>query len=213
MNTTTVKATLIYAHDPMCSWCWGFKPVWLDIKEALPENVNTKYVLGGLAPDTSEPMPEQMQHMLQQTWQRIAQTIPGTQFNFDFWVKNKPRRSTYPACRAVIAARAQNPTFEEAMISAIQSAYYTQAKNPSDDDILVSLAGSIGCDEKQFEESLNSSITNKTLGSEIEQARRIGAQGFPSLFLEKQNNAIVPIAISHTQSQSVLEQIDYHLAS
>jgi len=41
-------------------------------------------VLGGLAPDSDQPMPEQMQRYLQQTWQRFQQVVPGTRFNFDF---------------------------------------------------------------------------------------------------------------------------------
>ncbi|MCP4060185.1 MAG: DsbA family protein, partial [Pseudoalteromonas sp.] len=23
------QTKLIYVHDPMCSWCWGYKPTWL----------------------------------------------------------------------------------------------------------------------------------------------------------------------------------------
>ena len=47
---------------------------------------------------------------------RIEGRIPGVRFNFDFWTHCTPKRSTYPACRAVIAARAQDPTLDEAMI-------------------------------------------------------------------------------------------------
>jgi protein-disulfide isomerase-like protein with CxxC motif len=56
----------------------------------------------------------------------------GTEFNFDFWTKCQPRRDTYKACRAVIAASQQNA--EEAMIEAIQKAYYLRAMNPSEHD-------------------------------------------------------------------------------
>ena len=24
----TATRTLIYVHDPMCSWCWGFRPTF-----------------------------------------------------------------------------------------------------------------------------------------------------------------------------------------
>lgn len=208
-----MKATLYYAHDPMCSWCWGFKPNWMAIKQALPENVTASYILGGLAPDSNVPMPAQMQSMLQQTWQRIEQTIPGTRFNFDFWTENEPRRSTYPACRAVIAARAESVEFEEPMILAIQTAYYLNAQNPSDDEVLTSLAKNIGCNEKQFKESLNSSITANTLTTEIRFAQRLGAQGFPSLFLHTDNNEVIPVGVHYTQSKPVLDQIDKTLTA
>jgi hypothetical protein len=34
---------------------------------------------------------------------RIERSVPGTKFNFEFWSRCRPRRATYPACRAVIA--------------------------------------------------------------------------------------------------------------
>ena len=27
------KATLYYVYDPMCSWCWGYKPTWDKVKK------------------------------------------------------------------------------------------------------------------------------------------------------------------------------------
>jgi putative protein-disulfide isomerase len=52
---------LYYFHDPMCSWCWAFRPLWNEILTGLPENVIVQRILGGLAPDTDQPMPIEMQ--------------------------------------------------------------------------------------------------------------------------------------------------------
>ena len=205
--------TLYHVHDPMCSWCWGYKPTWEKLKHALPETIKPKYVLGGLAPDTTAPMPESMQQMLQQTWQRIAQTIPGTQFNHAFWTQNAPRRATYPACRAVLAATSQASSFEEPMISAIQHAYYLNAKNPSNDNVLIALAGEIGCDVNTFKESLNSDATIDALDQQIAFSQRLGAQGFPSLFFEVIGKNPIPLALSYSDNDSVFEQIDIALAA
>jgi putative protein-disulfide isomerase len=192
----------------MCSWRWGFSKVWQSIKSDLPDNVKTQYVLGGLAPDSNEPMPVSMQHMLQQTWQRIETTIPGTQFNYDFWQLTKPRRSTYPSCRAVIAAKAQNDQFEEPMISAIQHAYYLNAQNPSDDDVLISLAIDIGCDATQFKESLNSDETHHELHNHLMLASKIGARGFPSLFIAAEVENAQPVALDHNNAQTTIDHIN-----
>jgi len=128
---------LFYIHDPMCSWCWGFRPTLAKLLAALPADMRFHRLLGGLAPDSGQGMPSDMQRQLQDTWRRIQQRIPGTEFNFAFWKDCKPRRSTYPACRAVIAARMLVSTQEESMILAIQQAYYLRALNPSDDATLV----------------------------------------------------------------------------
>ena len=179
-----MNAILYYVHDPMCSWCWAFRPTWLSIVKNLPANIKTKRVLGGLAPDSDEPMPLEMQHNLQQVWQKIPTVVPGTQFNLDFWRNCKPRRSTWPACRAVIAAIKQNPGVEEQIIFAIQKAYYLEARNPSDKNTLIKLAGEIGLEEQAFAEQLDSTETDGELQRQISFAQEIGAMGFPSLILQ-----------------------------
>ncbi len=45
---TQEKVTLYYVHDPMCAWCWGYKPVWAQIEAALSERVEIVYLVGGL---------------------------------------------------------------------------------------------------------------------------------------------------------------------
>ncbi len=171
-------ATLYYIHDPMCSWCWGFSPTWQQIRTQLSTTLPVVYLLGGLAPDTNAPMPLEMQAKLQQTWHTIAQRL-GTRFNFDFWTLCQPRRSTYPACRAVIAAQQQGGG--EAMITAIQHAYYLNARNPSDDATLIELAKNLGLDTARFSHDLNDPTTQRELELQIALGQSLGAQGFPSL--------------------------------
>lgn len=169
----------------MCSWCWGFRPTWEKIRSSLPKEITVKYLLGGLAPDSEVPMPEAMQKDIAGYWRKIQQHIPGTEFNFDFWEKCQPRRSTYPACRAVIAARKQNPEIEQAMIEGIQKAYYLNAKNPSDNDTLIDIAEALGLDKNKFADDLDSQETRQTLLKEIAFSRSMGVQGFPSMILDK----------------------------
>ena len=99
---------LYYSHDPMCSFCWAFRPVWAKIQSTLADkkpDIEIISILGGLAPDSDAPMPEDVKNRVKAAWQYIEQNIPGTQFNYDFWGLQQPRRSTYPACRAVIATK------------------------------------------------------------------------------------------------------------
>lgn len=181
--------TLYYVHDPMCSWCWAFVPTWEQIQRELPNDIEVVYLLGGLAPDSDLPMPEQMKLTIAGYWQTIQDRVPGTQFNYDFWTQCQPRRSTYPSCRAVLAAKAQAKdsdeakVLEQAMIKAIQEGYYLNARNPSDFDTLIAFAREIGLDAKRFELELNSESTIEKLNEEIQLSRSIGAQGFPSLIL------------------------------
>ncbi len=208
-----MTATLFYVHDPMCSWCWGFSKVWQQIRDQLPNNVNVQLVAGGLAPDSMQAMPESMQLSLQQTWQHIQQVIPGTEFNHQFWSLNAPRRSTYPACRAVLAAKAQHLDLEIPMMKAIQKAYYLDAKNPSDDAILIELATDIGCNVDQFSQALNSEDTHQILMSQIHFARLLGVHGFPSLVVETESGQRLPVDFDYIDACVALDNLAYHLDS
>lgn len=199
-------AILYYIHDPMCSWCWGFHPALTRLQEKLPANITMRYLLGGLAADSDQPMPEPMQQFLQKTWHTIQQQIPETKFNFDFWTVCHPRRSTYASCRAVIAAKRQNPAIERDMIHAIQTAYYLRAMNPSDNSTLIELANNLDLDADEFETDLNSDATQQDLDKEIEFSQQLGAQGFPSLVLENKQKKWL-LQIDYNNEDNVLKQI------
>ncbi|MDX8403446.1 MAG: DsbA family protein [Mariprofundaceae bacterium] len=197
---------LYYVHDPMCSWCWAFHPVWQEIQDRLPADIEVRYLLGGLAPDTEASMSPSTQHEIQAHWKTIQKQVSGTMFNFDFWKLNTPRRSTYPACRAVIAAKNQDTSIENAMIYAIQTAYYLEAKNPSDSDVLTACAKNIGLDSEQFEADLLSTHTQTQLMSEIRQAQSMQVFSFPSLVI-KHREKVKLIRIDYNDPEIVLAQV------
>ncbi|MBW8184892.1 DsbA family protein [Shewanella nanhaiensis] len=198
------KPKLYYIYDPMCSWCWGYAPTWHKLKTALEESgITVKYKLGGLAPDSDEPMPEEMQVFLEQTWHKISAQL-GTVFNYDFWQQCQPRRSTYPACRAALIAREHN--LEQAMLQGIQTAYYLEAKNPSDLETLTDIAISIGLDSTEFIKQMHSEKLNQKLMSEIASTRQLPIQGFPSLVLVH-NNQVTPIQINYQNWQASYQDI------
>ena len=199
--------TLFYIHDPMCSWCYGFKNTWNIVKNSLPRSINVQYVLGGLAPDTDEIMNEEMRQYIQKNWQKIEMTIPGTQFNYDFWQKCKPKRSTYPACRAVIAIKEQKPHLEAKMVQLIQESYYLNAKNPSESDVLIELASQLDININKFEKNLNNVKTQRFLERDLALSKKIGAQSFPSLVLQS-NNQLKPIKIDYNNPEFILQQIN-----
>jgi putative protein-disulfide isomerase len=198
---------LVYVHDPMCSWCWGFEPTRRAIVAGLPADMQLWRLLGGLAPDSEQPMPEPMRAALQQTWCRIEAMIPGTRFNFDFWTNNTPRRSTYPANRAVIAARLQGEGYDSKMTGAIQRAYYLEARNPSDDSTLIELAAEIELDVDRFALDLAAESTHAALLDEITRARTMGIDSFPSLAV-LHDGALRHIGLDYGDPGAMLRQIE-----
>jgi len=202
---------LYYIHDPMCSWCYAFDRVLKQITAELPESIDLVKLVGGLAPDSTEPMSESLAAMVQGNWKRIEQTVPHIQFNFDFWVANQAIRSTYPACRAVLAAKKQSSDFEDKMIAQIQRAYYKEAGNPSLDETLINCAKQIGLKSDLFISDYKSEFINEQLLQELQFVRHLGVSSYPSLCLEISGKVLM-IAIDYNNADYIIEQIHRQFA-
>ena len=180
---------LYYVGDPMCSWCWGFRPVLAEVVETLPESLPLTYVMGGLAKDSDEPMPAEVREYVQMNWRQV-EVETGATFNWEFWTKCDPRRSTYPACRAVLAAAAQRTEAGPEIFDAIQRAYYGEARNPSDMETLVGVGSELSrpLDLRRFERDIRSPEIEDELQKDLNLRRSLGVREFPSLVLRKETD-------------------------
>ncbi len=202
---------LYYVLDPMCSWCWGFQPEFSALGLQLPADTRIRYVMGGLASDSDDAMDPQTRSYVQGAWDAV-EARTGAHFNRDFWSHCAPRRSTYPACRAVIAAGKQAEHGAEKMIEAIQHAYYRDARNPSDNSTLIALAVELGLDEAHFAQLLNAPETETTLQADLALRRELGVSGFPSLVLE-QNGQRTLLLSGYGKTGDILKRLEAALTT
>ncbi len=194
----------------MCSWCYAFNSSLTQLLKNLPSSIRIQYLLGGLAADTTEPMPIALQKNIQAIWRQIENTVPNIQFNFDFWKLNTPFRSTFPACRAILAARKQDSKFETKIIDAIQKAYYKHAKNPSLQTTLQECAIEVGLDLIKFLKDLDSMAIKNELQSEMKLSRNMGIRSYPSLSLLHNKQQFL-IAIDYLNHQTMIDKINHIL--
>ncbi|ENQ8746916.1 DsbA family protein [Vibrio parahaemolyticus] len=194
---------LYYVHDPMCSWCWGYKPTIEKLKQQLPGMIQFEYVVGGLAPDTNLPMPPEMQQKLEGIWKQI-ETQLGTKFNYDFWKLCTPVRSTYQSCRAVIAAGFQD-SYEQ-MLEAIQHAYYLRAMPPHEEATHLQLAKEIGLNVQQFKNDMDGTLLEGVFQDQLSLAKSLGVNSYPSLVLQI-NDAYFPIEVDYLSTEPTLKLI------
>ena len=195
--------------DPMCSWCWGFRSAWQSFVREIPSSVTIKFLMGGLAPDSDEPMDTKTKTYIQSAWRSVADRT-GAKFNHQFWDVCQPRRSTYPACRAVITAGLQLTGSRERYYEALQRAYFLDARNPSDYETLIALAKEIGLDPVQFQEDLGSSVVQQTFREELNQVRSLGVSGFPTVIWHRQDktdgNRLEVLSTGYTDADTLRER-------
>ena len=197
------ESRFYYVHDPMCSWCWAHQTEWSKLESILADLLPIEYVLGGLAPDSDLPMPIEQREAIAGYWKKINHLL-GTEFNHQFWSDNTPRRSTYPACRAVLAAGWQSAM--KAMNTALQKAYYLRAMNPSDISTHLILAKELGLDVERFSTDIVSEKLAVEFNQQLQFARRLPIQGFPSMVLQHQGQ-MHAIALDYRDHSGALEQV------
>ena len=196
----------LYVMDPMCAWCYGFQP---ELEKFLENyaSIDVEWIMGGLAPDTKQPMNENLKQTISSYWYEIENKTQVT-FNHDYWKLNTPYRSTYQACRAVISAENLVVKSAQKMVKAIQSAYYLEAKNPSLKETLIGCAGSIGLDETSFLNVLHSEETEQQLQQHLNMTRSLQVSGFPALFYVNKGNQAYPLTFGFCKAEELAERFN-----
>jgi len=183
---------LHYFGDPMCSWCWGIKPVLEQLDLEYPE-LQRVTVMGGLRGGEEVPMNDALAHMIQDAWRRIEEST-GQHFEHGFWEKHRPLATTWPACRAVIAARSMDPALEWPFMVAMFKAYFLRELDPSLRETHIRIAGELGLEVEIYQRLLGSPEVADALEKDLEKTRAFGINGFPSvvLTLKDENYLISP---------------------
>jgi len=212
------KLSFIYIMDPMCSWCYAFQSqleAFLQTQldgPIQPNGLEMNWLMGGLAPDATEPMDAEFRQTLAGYWQKIEEAT-GTPFNHEFWETQTPIRSTYPACRAVIAADQIKPGMAPAMVKAIQQAYYQDALNPSLDQTLIDCAKVIGIPDDVFVSAYQSEGIEQIFVHQMQIAEQLQVQGFPALFVvaakEDEAASAYPLALGYCETSHLTEQFKH----
>ena len=195
----------IYVMDPMCAWCFAFQPELETFLSRFP-GAQIDWVMGGLAPDSTIPMDAELQKTIAGYWQQI-ETRTQVRFNHDYWQLNTPYRSTYPACRAVISAEMIKPNSSQAMVKAIQTAYYCDAKNPSLVETLIECADTVGVNIEKFKFALSSEETAMHFQQQLMLSQKLQVSGFPALFYIDNANRACALTLGYTCFNTLLQRL------
>lgn len=175
---------LIYIADPLCAWSWGFAPVLREVVDQTGLAVHL--MVGGL---TAGPRAARLdasgQAELRMRWARVAEAT-GQAFNAEAFQQMAGAswlHDSGPACRAVIALRAQHPSAALAYLADLQEAFCAQGRDVTDRAVLIEVAQRHARDPARFAEELDDPTLVQAAQQEFQEVRDLGIQGFPTLFL------------------------------
>ena len=180
---TTNETILHYFSDPMCSWCWGFTPVMEKIKEEFGDRLKIAMVLGGLRPYNKEILKSTDRNYIIHHWQDVHK-FTGQPFQFENAMPEGFIYDTEIPSRAVITFTHYNPQELFAFLKSVQHAFYAEAKNVTDENVLASLADKFGIDRTTFLNRFHSEEMKQKTKAHFLKAQSFGVQVFPTTVLQ-----------------------------
>ena len=179
---------LIYIGDPMCSWCYGFgKPIdtlLADPLDAAP--LQLALIMGGLRPFTTEPMAPGKADEIFGHWHHVAEAsgqpfskAPNTALHIPGFVYD-----TEPASRATVTVRSLWPAHVWRYFKAVQHAFYAEAKNVTQAEVLADVAEQLGLPRADFAKAFASQEMRDLTTKDFAQSQAWGIRGFPTLVAE-----------------------------
>ncbi len=188
MNKT--KEIIIVA-DPMCSWCWGFEPVIESLIKELPEGVKLSLLMGGLRSKGDQVWDDAFKSHLAQHWISVERKS-AQRFNMEFLKRESFDYDTEPSCRAVVTVRKIDETKQFSFFHAIQKAFYLEAKDITQEQVLAEISEQEGIDKEVFLSLYRSQAMIEKTQSDKYKARSMGANAFPSLvFIDEEGHLCV----------------------
>lgn len=166
---------VIFVTDPICSWCWGTLPEVQQARLELSDHIEFDLMMGGLRVDNTIEINDYEYRRLQRLWHEVNAT---TGQNFCGVIPDGFRYNSEIPCRAVEVVRQASGEPPWDFFHNLQHAFYTDARNLSDVDVLSDIAGFDLA--KQLDDP---NIVNATR-SQFGAAKAAAANALPSVLLD-----------------------------
>ena len=195
----------LYVADPMCSWCYGFESQLSEVLSST--NLDLRLVMGGLWAGENVVANDELRSYLDSTWRRVEKLSgqPIDHDALDRLVRDPWVYDTTPACEAVLRLRATHPEHAKTFFSAIQRAFYAHGQDVTQPDVLETIKQDLGLP------SVIDLSSSTSLSDDMAVAQRLGATGFPVLFLAMPDDEIlfeyVPLATGYTTAAQVKQRL------
>lgn len=202
-----MTSKLIYVYDPLCGWCFGFIGALEYVRDALPD-LPIDLRLGGLVVgERVSPYANLMDFVRANAPAMQAKT--GARIGEAFFEKMLPSQtlmSSQPPNAAILAVREAAPDRTVDFTHAVQKAYFHDAADLNDAHLYPRLAEELGLEGIAFDIP-GPNDTPAHLAQEYDATRSLNFQGFPSLFLQTDDQPPRPLTLSY-DGQSLLRSIN-----
>lgn len=179
------EVEFLYIADPMCSWCWGFAPVFDGIRAEFGDRLDYRLIMGGLRPGPmAQELDDHMRSYLEHHWESVAERS-GQPFNHQVLEREGWLYDTEPPARAVVTMRTLRPRDEIDFFRLVQRAFYADGVDVVDPNSYPALLERTVVDVDEFMAAFASDEMAAATQADFRQARELGIGGFPSVVLRR----------------------------
>lgn len=180
------RVTLTEYTDPWCTWCWGSEPILRHIDQVYGDQVDIRFVTGGLVEDwdTFQDAANditQPEHVAPH-WEE-ASAKHGMPVDASIWIDNPPQ-STYPSNVAYHAAKIVAPGKADRFLRRMREAAAAEHRNTARMDVLTALAVDVGIDPEAFRDAFDSDEAEQRFRADREDAVEHDATAHPTFHIE-----------------------------
>ncbi|NJO05290.1 MAG: DsbA family protein [Chloroflexaceae bacterium] len=178
---------LIYGFDPLCGWCFAFRPTMRAVT-ATHSDLPITLAYGGLVVGARvEPiaaMRDYLRRGLAQV-QAVSGATAGPQFYNGLLAEGTYISNSEPPCRAIYVVEHLAPNRAYAFADTLPYTFYGQGQPLDNADVLAALATAQGIDAAQFVQMWHSSAAIEGTQHAFQRARAAGIHTYPTLIYER----------------------------
>jgi putative protein-disulfide isomerase len=174
---------LIYGFDPLCGWCFAFRPTMAAVREAFP-TMPIRLLMGGLVlGERVRPIAHDRDYLIRGLEQvrQTAGVSAGKAFFEGLLAEGTYVSNSEPPCRAVQVAIELDPTRAYSFADSLPEAYYGRGLAPDRPEVIGELAAAQGYDAEQFIERWQSDQARQATQAAFAAARAEGISMYPTL--------------------------------
>lgn len=186
--------------DPVCTWCWGSEPVLRALETHYPNQIEYRYVMGGLVEDINDfadqsnginAGAEGANAQIVKHWVEAGERhgMPVEPEGFHLFSDEYP--STYPQNIAYKAAQLVAPDKADHFLRRIREATMVEGLVTSRADVQMSLADEVGIDIVAFTKAMKDGTAEKAFNGDLALTRSMGVTGFPTFIVKYYDQRII----------------------
>ena len=186
------RPTILYVHDPLCGWCYGFAPVVHALRTEFAGRVDFDLIHGGMITAGRIGPVRAMADYIRSATPRLVD-LTGAQITDAFlqdYLSSDAISDSEPPSRAIVAAgQLGGDTLIWNYAYALQRCLFVQGMDLRSTDTYRDLARQFDLDSEMFLETMRSEAVRELTHEQFGISRQLGITGFPALILLQNETA------------------------